>query len=950
MKKKDDEYKSDSEVSDNGAVIEKKKKTNSRKSKLNSRNSSPTNEKETNKNTKAFEKDNDQNSKRPKNNNGKKGTIGNSKKRETKGNGKNSIAFQKSAAENASDEDISLSSLKASRSKKKGSMSTDSETSGKKKKSKEDTKESNKKKSFDTKNKRSKLQENELEPDILGNESTRTGNGNGRQMESKRALKGRMRNVSRNDPRTLKIAEASDSLAKDIILPKKSRVKNIVLSSKVSQITQVKSAVFDHLFEELKSCLGNKNLSVKDAGDMLKKISAKDLRLALRSAGLGANLEEDKSSFGGTKNQDTGLSGQERKAISDTEEIVSQAAEALVSFRSKSPLSREKENKVENQNRVSTEVVTKTSAAAHLEQRFIESQKQNPAVMTTTSSSQAAQALMQIQTSSVLSPQIFQTHVTSSPSQMPVQRQGYLSMSLPQQFSQGPPSGINTSFPSMMPMMASHGALPSFSQIAAHIRPQSMQAGLQPPLLSSSAANQTVPTSVMLPSPNLVQPQLQPNVQIPNPVSTNKLQALAAMKNTGTPIEGTGNKGGPSQKQIFPQQPLKGMEEVVGNVGNVGGNVPPIVWSLKPPVVILGSPQNLGGVPRNLMVTSASQGVNVNPSKDQTGYPPVAPRPGSSSDSARINPGTVNSMPTPNVLTLGGRPILPRTQPRSVEDGSNKRPQPIAAQSSLAFVTTSLGSSGIFPVQSTTPTVLGQGAVTQVSSALNPARAGLMAVSVPGTSLQINTTIGNLSSQNVTECAGSDCSSPTSVTAKQAVKKLVHERTKTAELKREASSSAGSSTKLKTILPSPAKPPETTTILTSSTTPVSENPDSASKNSEFNLEQAATALLSIGVPDGSDMMKSNSNDTLKEDPEEDVVYTSKGMFRVGDVDVDPHYNRIGRGKAKKKNQLSGVDQDIFKWGGHQTDYVCRLDDPDHVISQKIPKSGVLTPLAPSWIE
>lgn len=900
MKKKEDDYKSDSEISDHAAIVEKEKKTNSKKSKLrSSRNSSPTNEKETNKDTKNLEKDNEKNTKTPKNNNGRKGTTATSRKKEMKGNGKNNTSSQNSALENVSDEDISLSSLKASRSKKKGSTSTDSEaSSGKKKKSKENTKESNKKKSIDNKNKKSKVQENnELGSDSLENENMRTQNGNGRQTGNKKASKGKMK---RNAVQTSKSTVAVDSLVKDVIPPKKSRVKNIVLSSKVSQITQVKSIVFDHLFEELKSCLGNKSLSVKEAGDMLKKISAKDLCLALRSAGQGTNLEQDRSSFGGRKNQDTGLIGQERKAISDTEEIVSQAAEALVSFRSKSPLSREKENKVENnaKNLVTSDVVTKTSTVKRLEQSFVESQKLNPSVVTTGSlnSSQVVQALMQIQTSSVLSPQIFQTHVTSSPSQSLVQGQGYLAVSLPQQFPQGPPAGMNTSFPSMMPMVASHGALPSFSQIAAHLRSPSMQGGVQPPLLSAAAANPTAPTSVMLPSPNLVQPQLQPNVPIPSPVSTNKLQALAAMKNAGTPIEAPGNKGPSNQKQILPQQPLKGMEEVVGNVGNVGANVPPIVWSLKPPVVFLGSPQNLGGVPRNLMATSANQGVNVNPNKDQPGYPPVAPRPVSSSDGTRINPGTVSSVHTPNVLTLGGRPILPRTQPRSAEDASNKRPQPIAAQSSLAFVTTSLGSPGMFPVQSTTPAVLGQGAVTQVSSALNPTRTGLVAVSLPGTSLQINTAIGNLTSQNVPDCPGGDCSSPTSVTAKQAVKKLVHERTKTAELKREASSSGGSSTKLKTILPSPPKPLETATTITSSAAPLSENSDLALKNSEFNLEQAATALLSIGVPDSSDMLKSHSNDTLKEDHDEDVVFTSKGMFRVGDVDVDPHYNRIGRGK------------------------------------------------------
>jgi hypothetical protein len=925
VKKKEDDLKSDSDVSEHVANTEKDEKPNSKRVRLrNSRNSSPTNESQTRrevtkkasksvakkdtKNTCSKDENESDKNKNPKNNNNKKGSTG---KKEMKGNGKNSISIQKSPMDYQSDEEISLSTLKASRSKK--GVNTDTEISRKKKdkNSKEKLKDANKKKFSDVKSKKSKLQEKDGQDSnsLLENVNTRIEKG--RKTRNKKAAnqKGKGRMSPTNNLQVSENTIAVDSPSKAVTKQRKSRVKNIVLSSKVSQITQVKNMVFDHLYEKLKSGFGNNNLSVKEAGDILMRISADGLYLAIRSAeqGDGVALGHDKRHFlKGSSNQHGGISGQlEKKAISDTEEIVSQAAEALVSFRTKSPLSRD-ENKMDNTNTKNIvpnqEIAIKNSIASHMGQGYAEFQKVHLPQMTTGNfnSTQAIQALMQIQTSSVLSPQIFQTHVTSSQSQNLVQGQGYLpGISLSQQFPQGPQTGIATSFANLMPMVASHGTLPSFSQIAAQLRPSPMQGGVQSPLHNAGVPSVQT-SSVMLPNQTLLQPQLQQTVPVANPMSSNKLQVLTTMKTTGPAMEAPPNKG-PNQKQILPQQPLKGMEEVVGNVGS---NVPPIVWSLKSPVVFLGSPQNLGGVPRNLMATSGNQGVNVAPNKEQVGYPPVAPRPVSNTDAlnvgTRMNPGAVSSVPAANVLTLGGRPILPRTQPRSTEDPNNKRQQSITPQSSLAFVPqqANLGGAGMIPVQSTTSALIGHGAATtQVTSALNSNRTTLVSVSQPGTTPQINTSLGNIVSQSVPESTSGDCASPNTVTAKQAVKKLVHERTKTAELKREASCSGNpqSSTKLKKILPSPPKPSETTT---SSSTTIKDNPDNASRNSEFNLEQAATALLSIGVPDGSEIigLKSCMAENSKDDHEEDVVFTSKGMFKVGDVEVDPHYNRIVRGE------------------------------------------------------
>ena len=66
---------------------------------------------------------------------------------------------------------------------------------------------------------------------------------------------------------------------------------------------------------------------------------------------------------------------------------------------------------------------------------------------------------------------------------------------------------------------------------------------------------------------------------------------------------------------------------------------------------------------------------------------------------------------------------------------------------------------------------------------------------------------------------------------------------------------------------------------------------------KFNLEQTASALLSIGKTESAEGNTTSQGDDSQDGQDEKVVFTSKGMFRVGDVEVDRQYNRIGRGRC-----------------------------------------------------
>ena len=293
----------------------------------------------------------------------------------------------------------------------------------------------------------------------------------------------------------------------------------------------------------------------------------------------------------------------------------------------------------------------------------------------------------------------------------------------------------------------------------------------------------------------------------------------------------------------LPPLPLKGMEEVIGNVGV---NSPSVMWNVKPsPVVYLASPQTLGGVPRNLVtgVTQKTQGIPIG--NESNALPPGLASMAQNLDPSLKLPSVAPAVPATSVQ----RPILPREH-----------------------------------VTSAAPTLPALKPATQVASGTgvltannNAGHSGSIRHAVSSTS---STPSQPVSSLGVT--TGS-ATSAALLTAKQAVKRFVRERTRSAEQRREGG------------LPGldDAQPPcQIETPLNARGGNANTQQAGPSMNPDFNLQQAATTLLSIAVPEGTDMAE---GDDSPEEPEEEVVFTSKGMFRVGDVDVDPQYNSIGKG-------------------------------------------------------
>ena len=354
--------------------------------------------------------------------------------------------------------------------------------------------------------------------------------------------------------------------------------------------------------------------------------------------------------------------------------------------------------------------------------------------------------------------------------------------------------------------------------------------------------------------------------------------------NQATPMTITEAQPNQQAAQQKSQLPLKSMEEIVGNVGQTG--VPqPVGWSFQKsqtPVVYLASPQTLGGVPRNIV--PATQSTSSVPLGQENMYKPVSAKittgkPELVPAAARISGtqgGTLSQGQT-GLATVGKRPILPREQGATAvglpETRATHRLPPVVPQ-----VTNPIPASVQTPVSSST---------------LVPAQQRVVAASM--TSFQSTTT------------------PTTTLSAKQAVKNLVRERTKSAELKRQDSSGSTSSRSVDTTEPaeagqrspslSPLQPRRvsesacdvTSIASTVDLTALQSASYQGTRPNEFNLEQAASALLSIGKTESPEGNTTSQGDDNQDGQDEKVVFTSKGMFRVGDVEVDPQYNRIGRG-------------------------------------------------------
>lgn len=429
-------------------------------------------------------------------------------------------------------------------------------------------------------------------------------------------------------------------------------------------------------------------------------------------------------------------------------------------------------------------------------------------------------------------------------------------------------SNVSASLPSNVHHLTPQGLNPvspqAFSQMASHVFSQVMSQAKQP----------LVPTAVqaVLPVTSSTQQALLSAV---GHLGIAAQQSSQATPITPMPITET------SQKQITQtvtqpvtqaksQLPLKSMEEIVGNVGQAG--IPPSVgWSFpksQAPVVYLASPQTLGAVPRSIVPPAQGRvGVHVDhentykpvSSKVTTTKPDIAPAPGIS---RVIQGATLQS----GLNTMGKRPILPREQ----------------------------GTSGI--VQ---PEIIAAHRLPPVVS---------LATNKVPSSMSTHVSMSNLVPSQQ-KAVSANMSFTTTVSAKQAVKKLVRERTKSAELKRQDSfGSVGGRPSVSAdtgqgieIMINPQRPSMQTSlsgdgaITTVDASAIQPPKYQNTRPNEFNVEQAASALLSIGKTESPEGNVTSQGDDIQDGQDEKVVFTSKGMFRVGDVEVDPQYNRIGRG-------------------------------------------------------
>lgn len=638
---------------------------------------------------------------------------------------------------------------------------------------------------------------------------------------------------------------------------KKTQCKDSI--STLDDISKTKIRVFDHLFQELKKCQGQSKTTMASAAAFLLGINMEQLSPLVRHRDVKSRKtepnnakevarEKDKSSVekGFRENEEerrvtevcesdvifpaVGVQSsasqfgvapaQQVSRASNAEEMnLSQAAEALVSFMSNPTVLRQ-----DASDPSLNFSDGKSKGERHLSQSVEQTTKASESNWAVGQLPETVQFMMQAGALQALAPVENQQEGTHIP-----QIHG-LGMQQPQVLPQMPLSSLMT----VLPQLAmTQNNLATLSQFMAQSNP----------LLNVSTAPSTTPTSTPTAKAPVV--SIPPVLFGSHPplLSFTQMSASSAAKTFVT----QSNTVMRSQ-----QQPLKGMEEVVGNVG---ANASSMLWNLKPaPVVYLASPQTLGGVPRNLVpsVNQNAQGIPLGSECDplQSGVTSVQQNFDISPDKAlRINPGVT-------------RPILPKEH--------------------------SVGSSQALP----------SGAVSKVVSqpvgdTSGGAQQGSLGMSHHRAMNSVSST--TLPTSPVSGTTSKSSSTSASLTAKQAVKRFVHERTRSAELRREGSLSnmgpldemqqSFKRGKLENIPSLPA---------TGGNSNVQQG--SPPKSSDFNLQQAATTLLSIAVPEGAEPA---DREESPDEPEEEVVFTSKGVFRVGDVDVDPQYNRMGRGNNNK---------------------------------------------------
>ena len=758
------------------------------------------------------------------------------------------------------------------------------------------------------------LQSNDVEEvkKSLSNNITKPGTKLNK-VEIKKQNNTRSKNSKSNDVQS---GSSFDGSKRSLVLGSKKQPNSLNKNS--GNVANRKVEVFDHLFCELKKCPGHSKVTVSSAAELLLRLTADKLKSLLhastskklQSGTVDDNLKKSSPakaqstvSLSRPKRQRTEsekslsqspevssrsfLSSPSKSASGQAEKVkLSQAAEALVSFRANPTILRQERAEVDLRLPIPA---VKVTATKKLEKKSSSPSKEigctpldrtsesSMHILTTTNEPKASQSsLNAISTTS-------QSQATTQLSLSPAihgtlqQTVGFPSIDTSLQ-------QVATVQQNLMNLSQLTSQLNPVSAVPVPLNPKARVHGTEKSRLMNQTGMQNVQALFCQPTQP---PNIQTSVAIQTPVTT--LTACG------------------SNQQLQPQQPLKGMEDVVSCVGS--RSTTNMLWNIKPatpPVVYLTSPQSLSGVRARHIIP---QNEGHRPLPFNTGMAKV--------HTAGIPKAPLNSVSTCGVMTLGKvtvvnqaaslpttqavnmtcqRPILPREQRlpslfTSMQQGASQLPvTTISGQISHSFPPVCIGSmpvpfGGIHVTSALTSL---SNVMTQAPISQSPS------IEVPVMQTPVVTT-------------GQITATTSPVNAKQAVKKFVHQRTKSAELRRSES--------LTNILlnepvasPTVAEQPEVSIASTCSSqsdqAQVQPENKSTSITSEFNVQQAASALLSISSQDGLDTVDTShpgggeGEDSLDEHDDE-VVFTSKGVFRVGDVDVDPKYNRIGIGRSYK---------------------------------------------------
>ena len=692
--------------------------------------------------------------------------------------------------------------------------------------------------------------------------------------------------------------------------------KHPKLNNSSNSLSAKKIDVFDHLFSELKKCPGFSKVTVSSAAELLLKLTADNLtilvhgrsskspkRKAASSKLAGDNVlpspekartsssvsEPKRMHTNSEQSQPPSSSSPEKTGSGKSEQVkLSQAAEALVSFRTNPTILRQEKTESDILSAGFSDVAT-TNTSVNAEKNSIpkESYTTDNIVDTNLQILTTANGLRVSQPSN--------SSYVSAPSQS--QATSQLQSSLVVQEPLHMPFRLPASIEASLQHAASvpHNLM-NLSQLTSQLSavPTPVPPQITPRLTTPSSLN---PSSAIM-SSRMMNPAEVQNIQalFCGPAQPHNIQASMAVQSAAPSLPPSSNN-----PQAQPQQPLKGMEDVVSCVGS--RTTANLLWNIKPaaPVVYLTSPQTLSGV----------RARNYIPQSD--GHSPVPLTTSMASvQSVGIPKVSMNSASS-SVLTLGKVTLVNQAVPSSTSQAvsiSSQRPILPCDQRTAPVFPSGNQSMSQLPVT----TIMGQ-----IASNMQPIRPGNMPVQFSGlaatsqpnkrqTSAMVVTQAPHVTTTVQSTVTVSSVVAIAPVSAKQAVKKFVHERTKSAELKRTGSVNNLLST-------DPAASTTVTAVLTQSGNIMSSHfshsqtnqpmdqveKQNTTKQSDFNLHQAASALLSISSQDGLDTADTlqaggEGEDSLDEHDDE-VVFTSKGVFRVGDVDVDPKYNRIGRGES-----------------------------------------------------